>query len=198
MSQSTPRSLTEILVPTTRTRPVRALAGCALERPDGPDCLTALPLDTERHGNGVVSVSVPGNARDLGSASRGMSVAANGSSQSGDLAAALAQQRGLKFAGPGGGTIVPLCPVRRARRRLQGYGSRPKGTWACPSSRANLRTRCPLRRRRPVRTGSVTVLSYSSEARTARPNPSTATSILGEGWARRPISLSATNFMSRR
>ena len=162
------------------------LPDCALERPDDPDCLTALPLDTERHGNGVVSVSVPANARDLGSASRGMSVGGSRLLQSGDLAAALAQQRGLKFAAPGGGTIVAAVSGAQGQTGdFKATDLAPKGTWGVSEQSGAFTYSVPIEAP-PAQFGPVPSLSlsYSSASTDGKTESSNGqTSILGEGWA---------------
>ena len=121
------------------------LPECALERPDDPDCLTALPLTFARDGlSDVVTVTAPANSRTIDSAGRGKSRGGVDVVQSGDLAAALAQAQGLKFSGTGGGTII--AAVSGAQGQTGDFTATdlaPKGTWGVSEQSGCVHVRIP-------------------------------------------------------
>ncbi len=162
------------------------LPDCALERPNDAECLTGLPLETKRDGHGIVTVTLPANARDIDNGGKGYTAPTGRVVQSGDLAAELAASQGLHFAAPGGGTIV--AAVSGAQGQTGDFSATdlaPKGTWGVSEQSGAFTYSVPIDAP-PAQYGPAPsiALSYSSASTDGKTeNTNGQTSLLGEGWA---------------
>ena len=162
------------------------LPDCALERPNDAECLTGLPLETKRDGHGIVTVTLPANARDIDNGGKGYTAPTGRVVQSGDLAAELAASQGLHFAAPGGGTIV--AAVSGAQGQTGDFSATdlaPKGTWGVSEQSGAFTYSVPIdappAQYGPVPSISLSYSSASTDGKTENTNGQT--SLLGEGWA---------------
>ncbi|MBN2176869.1 MAG: VCBS repeat-containing protein, partial [Demequinaceae bacterium] len=164
-----------------------ALPECALTNPTDPECLTGVPLETRRDGDGVLRVYAPADAGRFTSVDGRYSYPSMlPVAGSVDLIASLAASRGLRFEWSSGGTII--AAVSGASSQAGTFAATDlsaTGSWAVNEQSGAFTYSIPIAvppvTAGPVPSVSLGYNSASTDGKTFANNGQT--SLLGEGWA---------------